>query len=191
MILTDNETKVDLLNNEAIAATIIKLLRDRPDRPVTVGVHGDWGAGKSSVLEMIETGFDSEGKVLCLKFNGWRFQGFEDAKIALSAEEQVAMPLAFLEAGLVATATRGDFDRAIAARIDRLHKTATACIRLAGLKPAAIDTIFLTGGSSRVPAVRAAIGRAAPSARLAAPLAGGSDLLSVALGLTEMAGRLA
>jgi len=38
-----------------------------------------------------------------------------------------------------------------------------------------------------VPAVRAAIGRAAPSARLA----GGSDLLSVALGLTQMAGRLA
>jgi len=83
MILTDNETKVDLLNNEPIAKTIIKLLRDRPDRPVTVGVHGDWGAGKSSVLEMIEVGFAGEPKVLCLKFNGWRFQGFEDAKIAL------------------------------------------------------------------------------------------------------------
>ena len=83
MILTDNETKVDLLNNEAIAATIIKLLRDRPDQPVTVGVHGDWGAGKSSVLEMIEAGFEGEATVLCLKFNGWRFQGFEDAKIAL------------------------------------------------------------------------------------------------------------
>lgn len=83
MILTDNETKVDLLNNEAIAATIIKLLRDRPDQPVTVGVHGDWGAGKSSVLEMIDAGFEGETKVLCLKFNGWRFQGFEDAKIAL------------------------------------------------------------------------------------------------------------
>jgi len=103
----------------------------------------------------------------------------------------VAMPLAFLEAGLAATATRADFDRAIDARIDRLHRTASACIRLAGLKPAAIDTIFLTGGSSRVPAVRTAIGRAAPSARLAAPLAGGSDLLSVALGLTQMAGRIA
>lgn len=83
MILTDNETKVDLLNNEAIAATIIGLLRERPDRPVTIGVHGDWGAGKSSVLEMIEAGFKDEQKVLCLKFNGWRFQGFEDAKIAL------------------------------------------------------------------------------------------------------------
>jgi predicted KAP-like P-loop ATPase len=83
MILTDNETKVDLLNNEAIATTIIRLLRDRPDQPVTVGVHGDWGAGKSSVLEMIEAGFEHEANVLCLKFNGWRFQGFEDAKIAL------------------------------------------------------------------------------------------------------------
>lgn len=83
MILTDNETKVDLLNNEAIAATIIKVLRDKPDRPVTVGVHGDWGAGKSSVLEMIEAGFEGDKGVLCLKFNGWRFQGFEDAKIAL------------------------------------------------------------------------------------------------------------
>ena len=30
MILTDNETKVDLLNNEAIAKTIITLLRERP-----------------------------------------------------------------------------------------------------------------------------------------------------------------
>lgn len=83
MILADNETKVDLLNNEAIATTIIGLLRAKPDHPVTIGVHGDWGAGKSSVLEMIEAGFANTDDVLCLKFNGWRFQGFEDAKIAL------------------------------------------------------------------------------------------------------------
>jgi len=108
----------------------------------------------------------------------------EDAKIALSVEERAAVPLAFLEAGLAITATRVDFDRAIEARIDRLYKAASDCIAAAGLSPAAIDTIFLTGGSSRVPAVRAAIGRAAPSARLA----GGSDFLSVALGLTQMAG---
>lgn len=81
--LTDHETKIDLLNNEAIAATIVKLLLERPDRPVTIGVHGDWGAGKSSVLEMIEAGLDGKDGTLCLKFNGWRFQGFEDAKIAL------------------------------------------------------------------------------------------------------------
>lgn len=83
MILVDNETKIDLLNNEAIALTIIKMMRERPDKPVTLGVHGDWGAGKSSVLEMIEHSLDAEEKTLCIKFNGWRFQGFEDAKIAL------------------------------------------------------------------------------------------------------------
>jgi hypothetical protein len=82
MILADNETRIDLLNNEAIAATIIGLLRERA-QPVTVGVHGDWGAGKSSILEMIEAGLAGDDSVLCLKFNGWRFQGFEDAKIAL------------------------------------------------------------------------------------------------------------
>src|SRR5580700_9260173 len=82
MILADNETRIDLLNNEAIAATIIGLLRERT-QPVTVGVHGDWGAGKSSILEMIEAGLAGDDGVLCLKFNGWRFQGFEDAKIAL------------------------------------------------------------------------------------------------------------
>ncbi|MEW6657233.1 MAG: Qat anti-phage system ATPase QatA [Thermodesulfobacteriota bacterium] len=83
MILADNETKVDLLNNEAIASTIVRLLRQRPESPVTIGVHGDWGAGKSSILEMISATLDQDKAVLCLKFNGWRFQGFEDAKIAL------------------------------------------------------------------------------------------------------------
>jgi len=83
MLLADAETKVDLLNNEAIAATVINLLREKPDRAVTVGIHGDWGAGKSSILEMIEAGLSQQDKVLCIKFNGWRFQGFEDAKIAL------------------------------------------------------------------------------------------------------------
>jgi KAP family P-loop domain len=83
MILSDNETKIDLLNNEAIAKTIVTLLRERPEHPVTIGVHGDWGAGKSSVLEMIEADLNTQDLILCLKFNGWRFQGFEDAKIAL------------------------------------------------------------------------------------------------------------
>lgn len=81
--LGDNETKVDLLNNEAIAETIIGLLLERQNQPITIGIHGDWGAGKSSILEMIEAGLTNKDDVLCLKFNGWRFQGFEDAKIAL------------------------------------------------------------------------------------------------------------
>ncbi|MBN8789780.1 MAG: hypothetical protein J0I84_22090 [Terrimonas sp.] len=83
MILSDNETRVDLLNSEAIAKTIVNLITERPDHPVTIGVHGDWGAGKSSVLEMIEAGLADQQDVIVIKFNGWRFQGFEDAKISL------------------------------------------------------------------------------------------------------------
>jgi hypothetical chaperone protein len=110
----------------------------------------------------------------------------EDAKIALSAEDRTVASLDFVEAGLALAATRADFDRSVAAGMDRLAEAARNCIAAAGLGPDAIDTIFLTGGSSRVPAVRAAVRSAAPSARLA----GGSDLLSVAQGLTRMAGTL-
>jgi hypothetical chaperone protein len=111
----------------------------------------------------------------------------EDAKIALSGATDATVALHFVEKDLAAAATRCGFERAIRTRTDRLSRMARDCIATAGLDGAAIDTIFLTGGSSRVPAVRAAIAEAAPLARLAT----GSDLLSVASGLTHMAGRMA
>lgn len=87
MILSDNETKVDMLNNKAIAKTVADVIRDCDDRPVSIGVHGDWGAGKSSVLVMVEEELhskaDEENDIVCIRFNGWQHQGFEDAKIAL------------------------------------------------------------------------------------------------------------
>ena len=83
MFLNDQETGVDLLYYEAIAKTIVKLVRSTPETPVTIGVHGDWGAGKSSVLKMAAGGFAAEKRVHCLWFNGWTFEGFEDAKIVV------------------------------------------------------------------------------------------------------------
>ncbi|MBV8191806.1 MAG: Hsp70 family protein [Alphaproteobacteria bacterium] len=111
----------------------------------------------------------------------------EEAKMALSDADCAAIDLAFLEQGLTVPASRDGFESAIRRQTDRLYRTARACVAAAGLTGDAIDTIFLTGGSSRVPAVRAAIARAAPTARIAT----GSDFLSVALGLTYMAGLLA
>ena len=88
MILSDNETKVDLLNNEAIAKTVVKLIEDSDDQPISIGIHGDWGAGKSSILEMIDDELSNTEKACgkkycCIRFNGWKHQGFEDSKIAL------------------------------------------------------------------------------------------------------------
>ena len=83
MIVPDNETSVDLLYYEAIARTVIRLVAQKSDEPLSVGVHGDWGAGKSSVLMMVEEAFEKDERVLCVRFNGWLFQGFEDAKAVL------------------------------------------------------------------------------------------------------------
>lgn len=78
--LSDAETVVDLLYYEAIARTVVSFVSEDPETAVTVGVHGDWGAGKSSVLRMTEVAFEGREKTLCLWFNGWVFEGFEDAK---------------------------------------------------------------------------------------------------------------
>lgn len=52
MIIPDNETATDMIYFEAISASVARVIRDAGDAPLTVGVHGDWGAGKSSVLLM-------------------------------------------------------------------------------------------------------------------------------------------
>lgn len=83
MIVNDNETTVDLLYYESIARTVTRLVNEKSDEPLTVGVHGDWGAGKSSVLMMVEEAFAKIDRVLCVRFNGWLFQGYEDAKAVL------------------------------------------------------------------------------------------------------------
>ena len=83
MIVADNETAVDLLYYESVARTVVRLVDETADEPLSVGIHGDWGAGKSSVLKMIEAGFSEFDRVLCVRFNGWLFEGFEDAKAVL------------------------------------------------------------------------------------------------------------
>jgi len=83
MLLPDHETAIDFLNYEAISKTIVALLADNRQRALTIGIHGDWGAGKSSVLKMVEAEIGKDKQVACLWFNGWTFQGFDDAKTVL------------------------------------------------------------------------------------------------------------
>lgn len=83
MLIPDHETEIDYLNCESISQTIFELLKENRKRALTVGIHGDWGAGKSSILKMIEADLDSDKDVAVLWFNGWTFEGFDDAKTVL------------------------------------------------------------------------------------------------------------
>lgn len=94
----DKETDVDLLGHERIAQTVIEVMNDNNLRPLTIGIYGDWGVGKSSVLSIIEKNVKAnqgEIKSHCISFNGWLFQGYEDAKSALM--ETVVFDLAALQ----------------------------------------------------------------------------------------------
>ncbi|MEX1138043.1 MAG: Qat anti-phage system ATPase QatA [Bacteroidota bacterium] len=82
-MIPDQETAVDYLNYEAIAKTVAALLKENREHALTIGIHGDWGAGKSSVLKMVEAGMRDDEKAVCLWFNGWTFEGFDDAKTVL------------------------------------------------------------------------------------------------------------
>lgn len=94
MILSDNETRIDRLNNLAVAKTIVSIIKESKES-VSIGVHGDWGAGKSSILAMVQDELkktvnteDSDVKdetleFVSVRFNSWQYQGFENAKIAL------------------------------------------------------------------------------------------------------------
>jgi predicted KAP-like P-loop ATPase len=96
----DKETDIDLLGHDKIAQTVIEIIGDNNLRPLTIGVYGDWGVGKSSILSLLQTKVKEENaigvsKSHCILFNGWLFQGYEDAKSALM--ETVVSELADLQ----------------------------------------------------------------------------------------------
>ena len=72
MLIPDHETELDYLNCEAISQTVVELLKRNRRRPLTVGIHGDWGAGKSSILKMIEAQLGSDANVAVLWFGAYK-----------------------------------------------------------------------------------------------------------------------
>ena len=49
----DVDTKQDFLNYSEVADLVVDVIRDPNMRPVTVGVFGSWGTGKSTLLNLI------------------------------------------------------------------------------------------------------------------------------------------
>ncbi len=83
----DVETTIDLLNFTVVADTAAELVRESAENPLSIGVSGSWGTGKSSLVKMIGASLKKadgdDGNYIFLEFNAWLYQGYDDARMAL------------------------------------------------------------------------------------------------------------
>ncbi|GAA3579438.1 molecular chaperone [Gibbsiella greigii] len=107
----------------------------------------------------------------------------EESKIALSAEAQTQVPLAFVQQALSETVTQAQFAEAISQPLQRIQEQVTAALAGGQATP---QVIYLTGGSARSPLLRAALQQQLPGI----PLIGGNDFGSVTAGLARWAQTL-
>jgi Predicted P-loop ATPase len=139
---SDNETKEDLLGFKVHADLIKGVVLDKELSPVIMGVFGDWGSGKSSVLKIIQNDLEKEeNKICCLYFNGWLFEGYDDAKAAL------------LESILEMLADNENFAPSVKKKAQKLIKSVNwmRAVRL-GFKNIGLPVLaaYLTSGTSLI-----------------------------------------
>lgn len=91
----DNETAIDYLNFGVVADACASMLTQAKGEPISIGVSGGWGTGKSSLVKMIATRLKAPSGVVpnksnkpandfvVLTFNPWLYQDFESARSAL------------------------------------------------------------------------------------------------------------
>lgn len=79
----DNDTHIDLIDFQHLVNSIENIINNENLLPCTIGLYGDWGSGKSSLMRMVEKKFEGEKDVITVKFNGWLFEGYDDAKTVL------------------------------------------------------------------------------------------------------------
>lgn len=85
---SDNETTVDYLNFGVIADACVQLLQRSTGEPISIGVSGGWGVGKTSLVRMIEQRLPAEAnggghRFVMVTFNPWLYQDFDSARSAL------------------------------------------------------------------------------------------------------------
>jgi len=91
----------------------------------------------------------------------------EGAKIALSHDDRARIDLDHIERGLEVAVARDELLALLADLLARLVKMGTETVRAAGLAPGDISTIYFTGGSSGMTALREAFAPAFTSSRIA------------------------
>lgn len=80
----DSETELDFLDFDYLIQILNDTVNDKKLLPSSVGLYGDWGSGKSSLMYMSKKKLESQNDgTICLLFNGWLYEGYDDAKTAM------------------------------------------------------------------------------------------------------------
>jgi predicted KAP-like P-loop ATPase len=81
----DNETDVDFLNFTSVASTVAEIIVQAEQKPISIGLSGAWGVGKSSMIKLARKALEarSDRKFLFVEFNAWLYQGYDDVRAAL------------------------------------------------------------------------------------------------------------
>ena len=113
------------------------------------------------------------------------YKAISDAKARLSSEDEVELRFPPLGDDFDVRIMRGDFEEWIADDLRRMERSLDSVMSGASIDGEAIDKVFLTGGTSFVPAVRAVFERRFGSGRIES----GDELLSIANGLAMIGER--
>lgn len=112
----DNASNIDMLFYSPYADTIVNFIKEPELTPLTIGLYGSWGAGKSSLLQLIQQNMENNAKeVVCISLNAWQFEGYEDAKVAI-----MESLLKLLQSNKTFSEKVGDKIRSLLSRIDFL-----------------------------------------------------------------------
>ena len=95
-LFDDNPAVRDLLSFTGVADAVVRVLTAGGLDPVTVGIQGAWGGGKSTVLNLVAEQLALVSHVLVVRVDPWEFDDSQDVRgtvIALvlnALEEQVS-----------------------------------------------------------------------------------------------------
>ena len=110
------------------------------------------------------TGIDRLFKLIEQRAGHWLGMQVEDSKIALSDSERLHLSLERIEADLGVELTRAGFNLAIDNLLQRVRGSVSQLLNDAGVREEQVDTVFFTGGSSGIPALRQQIAALLPNA---------------------------
>ena len=86
LLWDDNPSELDLLGFEDVAAPVLQALDREHLDPVCVGVFGPWGAGKTTVLQLIQSSLLADDDKIVVYTQPWSYDPATDPKATLIGE---------------------------------------------------------------------------------------------------------